>query len=103
LVANRGEIALRIIRAARELGLYTVAVYTADDVASPHVRQADRAIRIDSAQGYLDADALSRLRFARARRLFIRVMASFPRMPSSPSVASTLVFALSALRQLPSA
>ena len=58
LVANRGEIALRVIRAARELGLYTVAVYTADDAASPHVQQADRAIPIDSPQGYLDADAL---------------------------------------------
>ncbi len=58
VVANRGEIALRIIRAARELGLYTVAVYTADDAASPHVEQADQAIQIDSAQGYLDADAL---------------------------------------------
>ncbi len=58
LVANRGEIALRIIRAARELGLYSVAVYTTDDAASAHVGQADQAIRIDSAQGYLDADAL---------------------------------------------
>lgn len=58
LVANRGEIALRIIRAARELGLYTVAAYTADDAASVHAEQADQAIRIDSAQGYLDADAL---------------------------------------------
>ena len=58
LVANRGEIALRIIRAARELGLLTVAVYTADDSDCPHVRLADRAILIPSEKGYLDPDAL---------------------------------------------
>ena len=58
LVANRGEIALRIIRAARQLGLLTVAVHTADDSDCPHVRLADRAILISSEKGYLDPDAL---------------------------------------------
>jgi len=67
LIANRGEIACRIIRSARRLGIETVAVHSDADAGARHVRLADRAERIGpaaAAQSYLDIDAL----IAAARR-----------------------------------
>ena len=61
LIANRGEIALRIVRACRELGIKTLAVYSEADVQSLHVQLADEAICIGSArsdQSYLKADRI---------------------------------------------
>lgn len=61
LIANRGEIALRIQRACRQLGLETVAVYSEADAQSHHVLEADIALCIgpaSAARSYLDADAI---------------------------------------------
>ena len=61
LIANRGEIARRIIRTARRMGIVTVAVYSDADAHAPHVREADRAVRIGGAaatDSYLNAEAI---------------------------------------------
>ena len=60
LIANRGEIAIRVMRAAAELGIRTVAVFSEDDAASLHTRKADesRGLSGRGASAYLDIDQI---------------------------------------------
>ena len=61
IIANRGEIALRVIRTARAMGIRTVAVYSDADAASPHVTAADVAVRLGpapAAESYLNVAAV---------------------------------------------
>lgn len=60
LVANRGEIAIRVIRAAQDLSIGAVAIYAEDDKASLHVRKADWAVPLEGkgARAYLDIDQI---------------------------------------------
>jgi len=61
LVANRGEIAIRVMRACREMGLESVAIYSDADRDAPHVAAADQALRVGppaAAASYLDVDAI---------------------------------------------
>src|SRR5271155_5296368 len=68
LIANRGEIAIRVIRAAAELGIRTVAVFSTDDAHSLHTRKADetRPLRGTGPAAYLDGEQL--IAAARAAR-----------------------------------
>src|ERR1700723_1658079 len=60
LIANRGEIAIRIIRAAAEMGIRTVAVFPDDDSTSLHTKKADEARRLNGvgAAAYLDGEQI---------------------------------------------
>ena len=61
LIANRGEIAVRVIRACREMGIESVAVYSDADARALHVSLADRAIRIGpppAVHSYLSIEAI---------------------------------------------
>jgi pyruvate carboxylase len=60
LIANRGEIAIRIARAANELGIATIAIYSADDQQSLHIKKADQALALNGKgpRAYMDIDQI---------------------------------------------
>ena len=87
LIANRGEIAVRVLHTAKRLGIRTVAVHSDADADALHVQLADEAIRIGpppATDSYLNRDALLQaVRASGAARRCIRATASCPRTPIS--------------------
>ena len=114
LIANRGEIALRIIRTARELGIETVSVYAEDDASSPHVAAATESvparsvgrIRVSRSGGFAEDRGRNR-RHARAPGFTgssVRTPNSrrrVPRRASSSSARTPRFSGLSATRPAP--
>jgi acetyl/propionyl-CoA carboxylase alpha subunit len=91
LIANRGEIALRVIRTARAMGIRTVAVYSDADGLSPHVRAADVAVRLGPApatESYLNVEALLAAAREAGPTRCTRATASYPRTRASPRPAA---------------
>lgn len=58
LIANRGEIATRIVRTCREMGIHTIAVYEKPDQGSRHVRIADECVLLDAPGGFMNQEAI---------------------------------------------
>ena len=83
LIANRGEIALRIIGTCRRMGIGTVAVYSEADADALHVKEADESCFIGGAapgESYLRSDKLLDAAKNKVARRFIRVMVSCQKM-----------------------
>ena len=94
LVANRGEIAVRVIRACRELDIRTVAIYSEPDANSMHVQMADEAICIGpgpSRESYLRVDRVIGAAEISDVDQFIPAMDSFRRMPILPRCARVAI------------
>ena len=105
LIANRGEIACRIARTARRLGVHTIAVYSDADADALHVRSCDEAIGIGGrtpAESYLRGERILEAARRSGARPFIPATASCPRTPTSRTPAPAPASCSSARRQRPS-
>ena len=92
LVANRGEIARRVFRTCRRLGIETVAVHSDADADAPFVREADVAVRLPGnapAETYLRGDLVIDAAKRPAPTPSTPATASCPRTPSSPARSRT--------------
>src|SRR6478736_2982636 len=92
LIANRGEIACRIIRTARAMGIRTVAVFSDADANALHVRQADEAVHIGPSparESYLVGERIIAAANRPVLRQFTPATASCRRMPTSLRRCST--------------
>lgn len=107
VIANRGEIALRILRACKELGIKTVAVHSSADRDLKHVLLADETVCIGpapSVKSYLNIPAIiSAAEITGAVAIHTRVTASFLRTPILPSRLNAPALSLSARKRTPSA
>ncbi len=106
VIANRGEIALRILRACKELGIKTVAVHSSADRDLKHVLLADETVCIGpapSVKSYLNIPAIIAPLKSPARWQSTRVTASFLRTPILPSRLNAPALSLSARKRIPSA
>jgi 3-methylcrotonyl-CoA carboxylase alpha subunit len=86
LIANRGEIACRVIRTARRLGIRTIAVYSDADARALHVRLADDAVHIGASptrESYLVGEKILAAAVQTGQRRSTPATAFFPRTPSS--------------------
>jgi acetyl/propionyl-CoA carboxylase alpha subunit len=88
LIANRGEIALRIVHACRELGIETVAVYSDADIRAPHVAAADRSMHIGPAPALESYLSIERLIDAARRSGADSVHPGYGFLSQNPSFAS---------------
>src|SRR5215213_7582285 len=92
LVANRGEIAIRVFRSAHELGIRTVAIYSHEDRFAMHRLKADEAYQVGKAgepiRSYLNIDAVIALARRRGSTRSTRATGSSPRTPTSPAPAA---------------